>query len=294
VAVAAQDDREAPRIPNLRAAKAATVEFKAELTDGWRTAAKLETPTHFKPGFPGPDVELRAMHDGDSVYIMARWRDDARSETKSAWEYKEGGWLKAKGDEDRIAFAFDMNADGFYLNGCTALCHDNAMGTKAEDQHADLWHWKAARGGQNGQCDDQHFAGGKNGRPDDSGKSAYETNADGESPKWVWKEGVEKSIFNADSSRELREDFKPAEGYTVPSVRLREPEGSRSDVKSAAQWSDGWWTVVLKRKLDSGNKDDVKFVTGESVSFAFAVMNNTGVKSGTEHAKSPLLTLTLE
>lgn len=281
----------------LVAAKAEKVDFKAELTDGWKAATMVEMASAHARGRPGPSVELRAQHDGEYVYIMAQWKDATKSDTKQAWEYKDGAWSKSEGDEDRIAFAFGGNAAGFETKGCGALCHDGEMRTTGKDEIGDLWHWKAARGGQNGECDDQHFAGGDKGRPDDAGKSAYETNADkvGKAPKWVWKEGADTgAAFTADTARELPADFKPENGYRVPSIRLRAPEGSRADLKSAAAWADGVWTVVIKRKLDTGNKDDVQFKVGESASFAVALLDNKGVKDGHDHSKTALVKLVIK
>lgn len=282
--------------PELAAARVKSVDFKAELTEGWKAAAPVTVKTGHKPGKPGPDVELRALHDGEHVYIMARWKDATKSDTKKAWVFKEGAWTKAEGDEDRIAIAFGGNTPGFAEKGCGVLCHNGEMRTLDKAHAGDLWHWKAARGGQHGECDDQAFAGGDKGRPDDAGKSAYETNADkeGKAPRWVWKDGADgKGAFNADSSADIATDQKFADGYTVPSVRLRAPDGSRGDVKAVSNWQDGMWTVVLKRKLDTGNADDVQFKAGESAHFAVATLDNTGASEGHEHAKSRSIKLTL-
>lgn len=294
VAILADAQNAAP--PELKAARAKAVDFKAELTDGWKAAEPVTVKTAHRPGEPGPEVELRALHDGEHVYIMARWKDATKSDTKKAWVFKEGAWTKAEGDEDRIALAFGGNAAGFAEKGCGSLCHNGEMRTTDKAHVGDLWHWKAARGGQHGECDDQYFAGGDKGRPDDAGKSAYETNGDkeGKAPLWVWKDGADiKGAFNADSSVELPERHNFPEGYSVPSVRLRAPSGSRGDIKAVSHWQDGMWTVVLKRKLDTGNADDVQFKAGESALFAVATLDNKGVDKGTDHAKSGVVKLAL-
>lgn len=283
--------------PNeLTAARVKSVDFKAELTEGWKAAAPVTVSTAHKPGNPGPDVELRALHDGEHVYLMARWKDATKSDTKKAWVFKDGAWTKAEGDEDRLAVAFGGNTPGFAEKGCGVLCHNGEMRTLDKAHVGDLWHWKAARGGQHGECDDQSFAGGDKGRPDDAGKSAYETNAakDGKSPTWIWHDDADvKGAFNVAASAEAGPDHKFDEGYTVPSVRLRAPEGSRGDIKAASNWHDGMWTIVLKRKLDTGNADDVQFKAGESAWFAVATMDNTGADKGHEHAKGRPIKLTL-
>jgi len=272
-------------------------ELKAVLDDTWKSASMLEVSTKNSPDVKGPNVELRAVHDGEYIYLMARWADEDLSDVKQAWQFKDGKWQAAEGDEDRFAVAINGNVAAFAEKGCAGLCHYGAMTTNVEGQHADLWHWKAARGGQNGHADDQNFNSEVKGRVDDAGKGAYEGNANDkkDAPKWVWKEDADrKAAFTAETSRELPADFKAEQDYSVPSIRLRAPEGSRGDVQSAAEFKDGWWTVVLKRKLDTGNADDTALKAGETTAIAVAVFDDTGAKTGKEHAKSAVIKLTLE
>jgi hypothetical protein len=297
-AVLAQSkEAKAPPVQELAAKRVEKVELVAELNETWKGAASIKTPTYYKAEEPGPEVEVRALNDGENIYFMARWKDETKSDTKKAWQFTKGAWSQLKGDEDRVAFAFDHNVEGFAEKGCMTLCHEGSMETPAEGQRADLWHWKAARGGQNGRCDDQNFGRGENGRADDAGKSAYESNAgeDGKAPKWVWKEDADTTkAFTADTARDLPKEFKPDDGYTVPSIRLRDPAESRGDITCAARWADGMWTVVLKRKIDTGNKDDTQFAQGATINFALAVFNDTGAKTGKEHAKSPVVRLLVQ
>lgn len=295
-AIAVAQDK--PAQAELKAKKVEKApELKAELDDTWKSAEAVTIKTGYTPEKAGPEVELRALHDGTHIWLMARWKDDDKSDTKKAWEVKDGKWTQASGDEDRFSVAINNNVEAFATKGCMALCHDGAMTTNIEGQTADLWHWKAARGGQNGFADDQHFNGEVEGRKDDEGKSAYAGNAneDKTAPKWVWNEDADVSgPFTLNTARELPADYKLTEGLRVPSNLLRNPEGSRGDIEAAAEYKDGWWTVVLKRKLDTGNKDDAKLTAGETTHIAVAVFNNTGAKTGKEHSKSWPLKLTLE
>ena len=75
---------------------------------------------------------------------------------------------------------------------------------------------------------------------------------------------------------------------------FRTGEGSRGDVAAAAVHRDGWWTVVLRRRLDTGNADDSVLVPGGTAHIAVAVFDDTGAKEGNEHAKSGPIALTLE
>jgi hypothetical protein len=298
LAILAQDTEKKPETLTLTAIKVDKAPaLKAEMIRAWEVPAKITVPTHYDGTTAGPTVELRALHDGEYIYVMARWKDDTRSTTKAAWEHKDGKWQAAKGDEDRIAIAINGNVEGFAEEGCAKLCHYGEMGTGDEKQHADLWHWKAARGGLNGHADDQNFNGGEKGRADDAGKSAYESNANAEktAPKWVWKDDADrKGAFTAETAVDLPAEFKTDAGYTVPSNRLRTPDQSRGDIECAAEHKDGWWTVVFKRKLDTGNADDSVLNVGEIAHIALAVLDDSGVKTGKEHAKSDAIKLSVE
>lgn len=291
------------RMPQLAADKISAADtekaFVAELNDFWKARTPIELTTHYNKDRSGPNVTMRAAHDGEHVYVMAQWKDETLSDLKKAWLFKDGKWTRQDGDEDRIAVAFNMNAEGFAEKGCTVLCHSGEMGTKNKDEKADMWHWKAARGGQSGWCDEQVFThvAETESRGNDAGKSAYtdNVNTDKTAPTHVWKKDAKREGgLNEGNSEPISADFKPEEGYSVPSVMIRNPEGSRADVTCVSKWADGVWTVVFKRKLKTGNDDDAQFEATKAVDFAIAVLDNKGVSKGTDHAKSGPRKLTLK
>ena len=58
-------------------------------------------------------------------------------------------------------------------------------------------------------------------------------------------------------------------GTVIPSVLVNKPfAGDRGDVTVHAQWSNGWWTLEAKRKLDTGSKYDQPIVDGMFMWFA--------------------------
>lgn len=272
-------------------------ELKAELTADWKQAFPCSVMAVKGKG-PDVKVELRAMHDGKQICFLVSWDDADASFAKKGWQYTKEGWQQVAGDEDRISFAFNIDAAGFAEKGCGVLCHNGDMRTPAEGQKADLWHWKAARGGRFGWCDDQHFAfADGNGRTDDAGTSAYTDNQakEGKAPLRRWKDDADREgPFNEDTSVPLDEKFTPTEGYTVPSILLRKPDGSRADVEAVGRHDKGRWTVMLRRKLDTGADDDVRFTSEKDCHFTVAVFDNTGAKSGTDHKKSKPLRLHLQ
>lgn len=271
--------------------------LSAELTQAWKEA-KPGTMRAAKGKGADVDVELRAMHDGTHVYLFARWADADESTVKGAWLRGKDAWEKQKGDEDRIAFAFNVNVANFAEKGCTALCHLGDMRTDKEGEKADLWHWKAGRGGLHGYCDDQNFKFAEDsGRVDDTGTSAYSDNMDkaGKAPIRRWKDDADKmGAFTEETSVAIDEKFQPKEGDTVPALILRKPGGSRGDIEAIGACQDGYWQVMFKRKLDTGNADDAKFEPGKDVAFTVAIFDNTGAKDGSEHKKTLPATLRLE
>ncbi len=74
--------------------------------------------------------------------------------------------------------------------------------------------------------------------------------------------------------------FKP--GDIIPFRLPKKPAGSRFDVKAVSRHTDGGWTVMLYRKLNTGHDDDVAFDPRKHYSFAMAVFDD----SGSDHSKA--------
>lgn len=86
-------------------------------------------------------------------------------------------------------------------------------------------------------------------------------------------------------------------GAVVPERILREPSGSRADIRQAGTWSDGKWTVEMKRALETGNDDDIQFsdLSSDYLSdylFGVSIMDNAGgdahIFSGVNRLHFPL------
>lgn len=67
-------------------------------------------------------------------------------------------------------------------------------------------------------------------------------------------------------------------------------EGSNGDLVSDSSYSNGKWTVVIKRKLDTGDPKDAKFESGNTYNFSVAVTDNSGIN----HKGSNLKTLLIQ
>ncbi|MCX5894659.1 MAG: ethylbenzene dehydrogenase-related protein [Proteobacteria bacterium] len=62
----------------------------------------------------------------------------------------------------------------------------------------------------------------------------------------------------------------------VPEMILTPPAGSRSDVLTAATWTNGVWITEFKRKLRTGNQDDIQFSPLKDYEFSIAAFDNCG------------------
>ncbi|MDC1142419.1 ethylbenzene dehydrogenase-related protein [Planctomycetota bacterium] len=272
---------------------------KLDAEADWGADGKISVMTGYGKMGNVP-VTMQARTDGESVYIKASWYDATYSVAKKEWVWNEdGGWSQGKQDEDRFAIAFNINTPAFAEKGCLSMCHtgdDSRMGTHNEGELGDLWHWKAARGGRFGYADEQGFSADvDNGRGSDDGKSAYGNNKADDAPARIWAEGADKfGPFNDKTSIEMPADYKPTKGETVPGYILRTPEGSRADVESVAMHKNGFWTVVMNRKLVTDDANDVKFEAGKAVLFAASLMDNTGVHESADHTKSKPVELFIE
>jgi cytochrome b subunit of formate dehydrogenase len=175
----------------------------------------------------------------------------------------------------------------------------------------DVWHWKSVRSGPLGQIDDNHF--GPPLAPPEDPKKRYTAGytqdpktAGGFSMNWQkYSDGIVEPRWLPRSPEVLEErmgaiDLDPAVGdaghwwlprslvvdatpeldalYPVgtvmPSVIAETPfEGDRGDVSAAAEWSDGWWRLEVKRRLAS--KSDYDVAIGDGTYIWVSVFDHT-------------------
>lgn len=65
-----------------------------------------------------------------------------------------------------------------------------------------------------------------------------------------------------------------------PSVITRDFTGGRADIEVKAQHTGTGWIAEVKRKLDTGDVDDVVFNPAEDLRFGFAIFNNAAIAHG--------------
>ena len=75
-----------------------------------------------------------------------------------------------------------------------------------------------------------------------------------------------------------------------PSILTRDFAGARADIEVKVTHTGTGWIAELKRKLDTGDVDDVVFNPAEELPFGFAIFNNAAIA----HAIKPGLNLKFE
>lgn len=244
-------------------------------------------------------VTLYAMDEGYYFYLAATWEDTTESVDKKQWTFDGSVWDQS-GDEDRIAFIFDMGQNDPEGVNCAQMCHTPIMNTSVGK--VDVWHWKGHRGNPMGVADDKYFdniLGGDGGRHGDDGTSAYSDNADdgagnpsfmatndpGANVTFLVKDAAAQTAFDpygvlmpahtVDVAVPFNLGATFTSGDVIPGYVLRIPNGDRADVMSAGKWDSGVWTVEFKRK-NSGSDNDFAVPSGGMVDFTHEIFDNVG------------------
>jgi cytochrome b subunit of formate dehydrogenase len=168
------------------------------MDDGvWRTARPVFIRTMQGSNLAGGEstVEVRAVRTDRKVYFAFRWEDPSRSLRRLPMIKKEDGWHVVGNNadtadvttfyEDKFAVLFS-SSDGFGNAGSTHMGRTplaagpaavNARGLHytTDGSYADVWQWKASRGGHLGYVDDQYFGPPRDPTPAEaSGKARYQ------------------------------------------------------------------------------------------------------------------------
>ena len=269
---------------------------------------------NFKDGKGKSAATIQAAYDKDNLYLLITYEDPTLSVRRSPYQkQKDGSWVMLKdpddkgGDncvyyEDKLALIWNVNNSivGFDRFGCQIGCHGGEPGkpygnkyTEEAGEIGDIWHMKYVRGGVIGQMDDQYLdhtrfhpetakeAGRKsdaktgggyadvklvNGKPEFMSTDAKPANKGG--TYWIREE--DKVAFD---------DSKFKAGDEVASIAIAPFTGDRGDIKFAAKWANGKWTMEIARKLVTGSKTDVNFDDlKKSYGFGVAFFDNAQVR----------------
>ncbi len=249
-------------------------------------------------------VTTRALYTDDSLFFLFKWKDPTQSITKQSWKFDSQKWFHLKGNEDRIALLFEITRiNKFATRGCAITCHSPAdrpreewkLATRTADEKGDLWHWKAARSAPYNHADDAWLTVAGNptgsyretGRRKDAGAGGDVKNEtpDGIRPLYMQDPAIKPSapgFLLMEEAVKITDYTVFKAGDVIPYRLPVKPSGSRFDAKAISRHADGGWMVMLYRKLNTGNEDDVVFNLKKRYSFALAVFDD----SGSDHSKA--------
>lgn len=204
----------------------------------WSVARKVvlrTTPLWWRDE-PELDLTVQALHDGRHLAVRLTWRDDERDDAA----------IEADQFEDLAAIQwFDGRPEPF-------------LGMGAADQTVDLWQWRAggrAAGNERWQSDEYPFE-----------SAIYEQLSEGwDRPNFITALALGNPLAaHARDAGDLR-----ARGFGTTTFGPRIAE----EVAADSNWSDGRWTVVFRRALETPRGKGIEFQPGGRRSAAFAVWN---------------------
>lgn len=222
----------------------------------WASASPLVVTVREAVGGGAPrTVTLRALHTSDTLFVLAEWEDDTRSDRRDpyVWNKETNAYDRPTRPDDQFALEFPISGE-----------FDVSMLAMGKTYTADVWHWKAGRGGPIGFVDDKRhiisatpmekaneYSFGPHGkvyiqRPMDAGTPAYTVK-----PKPTTHEGDE-----------------------VDSFVQQQPSGSVADIRGRATHNGRGWTLEMARRLDTGNADDAVIRTDRANPCAIAILDD--------------------
>lgn len=216
--------------------------FADEVPDSaWTTAtvAKVGVTPLWWRDFDAPELTVQAVHDGKDLAVRLTWLDPTRNDAAQ--------WT----DEFE-----DMAALQLFVGPLEPF-----LGMGANGAVVDMWHWRAGwektLSEENSLLDDYPF------------ESAFYRD-------WAKSKGVKFPDFNtARAAGNLQ--AQPSQTHGVTGLTARGPGSSTYSPKASkltkakAKWSDGRWTLVLRRPLDPGPDAGVALAVGRGCSIAFAL-----------------------
>ncbi|MBD1558171.1 hypothetical protein HC752_14630 [Vibrio sp. S9_S30] len=250
-------------------------------------------------------VSIKAAANAYETYFLFRWKDATKSLAHLPLFKQNGKWVVRQNGfhhfdettyyEDKFAVMISSTC-GYGADG-TAYLGRNPIKGKPENWHGkgyhasmdnrirDLWHWKAVRTNDMFQADDNFFGPASTPR---FGERRYTAGylADGKDSggykmnwKWYSQDSVTPKRLPKEPSVVTRplawfgsQPYQKAhdtlpEGSEIPSVlyRSNQFEGDRANVRARGKWENGYWTLEVSRKHDTGSQHDVALENGTCI-----------------------------
>ncbi|OQY99207.1 MAG: hypothetical protein B6D35_09920 [Candidatus Brocadia sp. UTAMX2] len=222
----------------------------------WEHAKPLTVVVREAMGGNNPtEVVLHALHTDDTLYVLAQWPDDTKSDMRDPYL-----WNDTKKDYDRPPKPDDQFSLEFPMTGE----FDIRMLTLVHEYTADVWHWKAGRGNPVGWIDDKrHIISQKH------IKNGVEYSMGGHGTVYI-----ARLMDEGTPSYSLKSKPASFEGTIVDSFEQRQPAGSLADVRGKGMHDGKSWTLEMSRKFNTGRNDDASIDPTKENICAIAVLND--------------------
>jgi mono/diheme cytochrome c family protein len=194
-----------------------------------------------------PDFQVQALHDGRTIAIRLMWHDETSNEQA----------VRPQEFVDMVAVQLFRGT------------REPFLGMGATDGTVDVWLWQAG-----GQADPGSRADVDTAYPNMAvDMYPFEQEGDGSRPHAT--QNQLREFITAWAAGNLRSD--PTGGLPANSLRAKGfgtltmmPRVSQV-VSGKGSWSDGRWTVVLRRPLEVSADSGIQLTPGDKLSFAIAV-----------------------
>lgn len=269
------------------------IKVDAVSTDGgaayWANAPVLtvHTKASEKDKPDGSDVSMQAAYDGQNFAMRLEWADTSESVINKPWTWDGSKFARTKELGDRMGLIFPIeNNPTFASKGCAGLCHNSDadvakwwMGSDSPDLRYDLWQWTAASTNPIGQLNDEWInvqtdpANSESATHTDElagGGSLSNVNEAKDGPAYMSGKDIAASIIISGEQVPI-DTAKLSAGAIIPASVLAPWQGSRGDIQVKGGWSDGKWTLVVMRALDTGHDDDVVLTPPKAYPFGVAI-----------------------
>lgn len=242
----------------------------------WEKAAPLRLTLH-NAQLPSMTLEmtLRAVHDGESLGLLAHWPDPTPVEPyERSWILRQGAqnYVLMEQPPDTLSFKFR-------LTGAETAC----MMTGEEGIY-DLWHWRAGWSNISGYADDKRMIIRRT--PPESGEfQTYGGIVEG-APIYL-----QTLPDEGRPPYELAGRPREKKYHTLPGLAPQIPTGSQGDILAEGLHQAGAYVVEFKRPLRTGHDDDFQFEGKGPFLFSVAVTRDG---RGQSHYTSDLIRLKLD
>ena len=234
------------------------------------------------------EVKVKAVYTkGGMISVLVSWPDTDKSMTKDAWKLSGGKWAKQKGDDDKVAFNWEIKRiKNFATKGCAVVCHSEAKNqddwkyhSETATERGDMWVWRAYTSDPMGHGEDGFVDDDSRKSDPGTGKARKNETGDKKKPKFMQdpaKKPTAPGFLVENEIMEIKDYSKFKSNDVVPAWILSPFSGSMADVTTRSKYENGRWTIMFQRKLETGDKEnDVTFDTRRDYTFGVAVFNNS-------------------